>query len=62
MIIGIATMSLSQAPTAYIIYLYVIGVVLFASSIIGCCGICQESVCMTTTVSELDKQKKKKKK
>ncbi|XP_017865334.1 PREDICTED: protein late bloomer [Drosophila arizonae] len=49
LIIGLATMSLSQAPTAYIIYLYVIGVVLFASSIIGCCGICQESVCMTTT-------------
>lgn len=56
MIIGIATLSLSQAPTAYIIYLYVIGGVLFASSIIGCCGICQESVCLTTTVSELDKQ------
>ncbi|EDW01558.1 23 kDa integral membrane protein [Drosophila grimshawi] len=49
LIIGLATLGLHQAPTAYIIYLYVIGGVLFASSIIGCCGICQESVCLTTT-------------
>ncbi|ALC41261.1 Tsp42Ek, partial [Drosophila busckii] len=49
LIIAVATLSLGQAPTAYIIYLYVIGGVLFASSIIGCCGICQESVCLTAT-------------
>ncbi|KAH8300256.1 hypothetical protein KR044_012293 [Drosophila immigrans] len=56
MIIGIATLSLQQAPTVYITYLYVIGGIVFVASIIGCCGVCQESVCMTTTVSELDKQ------
>ncbi|XP_034106501.1 23 kDa integral membrane protein [Drosophila albomicans] len=49
LIIGIATLSLQQAPTVYITYLYVVGGIVFVASIIGCCGVCQESVCMTTT-------------
>ncbi|XP_034477754.1 23 kDa integral membrane protein [Drosophila innubila] len=49
LIISIATLSLQQAPTVYITYLYVIGGIVFVASIIGCCGICQESVCLTTT-------------
>ncbi|XP_068148003.1 protein late bloomer [Drosophila tropicalis] len=49
LLIGIASMSMGQAPTTYIIYLYAFGGMLFVSSIIGCCGICRESVWLTAT-------------
>ncbi|KAH8304429.1 protein late bloomer [Drosophila kikkawai] len=48
-LIAIATITLSKAPLAYIVFLYGLGGIIFVSSILGCCGICQESVCMTAT-------------
>ncbi|BFG05351.1 23 kDa integral membrane protein [Drosophila madeirensis] len=49
LLIVIATIILGQAPLVYIVYLYVLGGLIFVSSILGCCGICQENVCMTAT-------------
>ncbi|XP_016957996.1 23 kDa integral membrane protein [Drosophila biarmipes] len=49
LLIAIATLALSKAPLAYIVFLYGLGGVIFVSAILGCCGICQENVCMTAT-------------
>ncbi|XP_017078737.1 protein late bloomer [Drosophila eugracilis] len=48
-LIAIATLALSKAPLAYIVFLYGLGGIIFVSAILGCCGICQENVCMTAT-------------
>lgn len=49
--IAIATIALSKAPLLYIAFLYGLGGLIFVSAILGCCGICQENVCLTVTVS-----------
>ncbi|XP_017050173.1 protein late bloomer [Drosophila ficusphila] len=49
LLIGIATLAISKAPLAYIVFLYGLGGLVFISAILGCCGICQENVCMTAT-------------
>ncbi|XP_030387624.1 23 kDa integral membrane protein [Scaptodrosophila lebanonensis] len=48
LLIAVATISLGQAPPFFILYFYIIGAFAFVTSIIGCCGICRESVCLTT--------------
>ncbi|KAH8320425.1 hypothetical protein KR067_003253 [Drosophila pandora] len=47
--IAIATIALSKAPLLYIAFLYGLGGLIFVSAILGCCGICQENVCLTVT-------------
>ncbi|XP_017001589.2 protein late bloomer [Drosophila takahashii] len=49
LLIAIATLALAKAPFVYIVFLYGLGGIIFVSAILGCCGICQESVCMTAT-------------
>ncbi|KAH8372768.1 hypothetical protein KR009_004597 [Drosophila setifemur] len=48
-LIAIATIGLEKSPLAYIAFLYSLGGLVFVSAILGCCGICQENVCMTAT-------------
>ncbi|XP_022225642.1 23 kDa integral membrane protein [Drosophila obscura] len=48
-LIAIATIILGQVPLAYIVFVYILGGLIFVSAILGCCGICQENVCMTAT-------------
>ncbi|KAH8267103.1 hypothetical protein KR018_005691 [Drosophila ironensis] len=48
-LIAIATIALSKAPLLYIAFLYGLGGLVFVSALLGCCGICQENVCLTAT-------------
>jgi len=36
------------APQSYVIYVFVVASIIFITSMLGCCGICKEHVCMTT--------------
>ncbi|XP_053963716.1 23 kDa integral membrane protein [Anastrepha ludens] len=52
-LIALAALSFNTAPKVYIYYLFVVGAVNFIAAMLGCCGICQEDVCLTTTYAIL---------
>ncbi|TMW39662.1 hypothetical protein DOY81_015258, partial [Sarcophaga bullata] len=49
LLIVLATLILKTAPQNYVIYMYIIGGVNLGAAMLGCCGICNEHVCMTAT-------------
>ncbi|CAD7015427.1 protein late bloomer [Ceratitis capitata] len=49
LLIALAVLSFNTAPKVYIYYLFIVGGVNFVAAMLGCCGICQEDVCLTMT-------------
>ncbi|XP_014102762.1 protein late bloomer [Bactrocera oleae] len=49
LLIALGALSFNTAPKVYIYYLFIVGGINFIAAMLGCCGICQEDVCLTTT-------------
>jgi len=49
LLVVLASFIVHSAPQVYVIYLFIVGGIILLTSFLGCCGICKENVCMTTT-------------